>query len=124
MSRLVSIIAAFIGLFTAAALAAQQPAPVPTYKAAPPPPALEADNSWNLDLSTGGRVVVLGPVGRDTEPDPDAGDQRDRRSARTDSQTTPSPTAMITVDTGISSTPSNRSVSAWARSCAIADGGC
>ena len=25
---------------------------------APPPPALEADNIWNLDLSTGGRVVI------------------------------------------------------------------
>jgi hypothetical protein len=39
-----------------------------------------------------------------------------RRSARTVNQTTPRPTAMITVDTGISSTPSRRSVLACARS--------
>ena len=39
-----------------------------------------------------------------------------RRSARTDSQSTPRPTAMITSDTGTSSTPSRRSVSACLRS--------
>ena len=27
-------------------------------RAAPPPPPLEADNTWNLDMSTGGRVVI------------------------------------------------------------------
>ncbi|HYD12954.1 MAG TPA: peptidylprolyl isomerase [Allosphingosinicella sp.] len=27
-------------------------------RTAPPPPPLEADNTWNLDLSTGGRVVI------------------------------------------------------------------
>jgi peptidylprolyl isomerase len=27
-------------------------------RAAPPPPPLQADNTWNLDLSTGGRVVI------------------------------------------------------------------
>jgi peptidylprolyl isomerase len=45
---------------------AQQPAarPGPVQPAAsaprtaPPPPPLEADNTWNLDLSTGGRVVI------------------------------------------------------------------
>lgn len=58
MSRLVSIVAGLFGLFTAAALAAQQPSSTLNLKAAPPPPALEADNIWNLDLSTGGRVVV------------------------------------------------------------------
>ena len=45
-----------------------------------------------------------------------------RRSARIDSQTTPRPTAMITVDTGISSTPSSRSVSACARSSSTLSG--
>ncbi len=45
-----------------------------------------------------------------------------RRSARTDSQTTPSPSAMMTVDTGTSSTPSRRSVSACARSSATLRG--
>jgi len=59
MSRLVSIVAGLFGLFSAAALAAQQPATSATdFKTAPAPPALEAANSWNLDLSTGGRVVV------------------------------------------------------------------
>ena len=57
MSRLVSIVAALVGLFFAAALSAQQPA-TSEFKAAPPPPALEAGNSWVLDLSTGGRVVI------------------------------------------------------------------
>jgi peptidylprolyl isomerase len=45
---------------------AQQPAATPATgqpaasapRAAPPPPPLEADNTWNLDLSTGGRVVI------------------------------------------------------------------
>ena len=35
--------------------------PLPTATAprsAPPPPPLDADNTWNLDLSTGGRVVI------------------------------------------------------------------
>ncbi|HTU09876.1 MAG TPA: peptidylprolyl isomerase [Allosphingosinicella sp.] len=46
--------------------AAPAPAAAPTPAAAapsgprvaPPPPPLEADNTWNLDLSTGGRVVI------------------------------------------------------------------
>jgi cyclophilin family peptidyl-prolyl cis-trans isomerase len=58
MSRLVSFVLGLIGLFFAAALAAQQPPAATEFKAAAPPPALEADNSWVLDLSTGGRVVI------------------------------------------------------------------
>jgi peptidylprolyl isomerase len=68
MSRQYSIIAGFVGLFMAGALAAQAPAPapaqvpatqsVPEHRTAPPPPALTADDTWNLDLSSGGRVVI------------------------------------------------------------------
>ena len=59
MSRLLSIISGVAGLFMAAVLAAQTPAqPTVDLKAAPPPPPLTAENSWNLDLSTGGRVVI------------------------------------------------------------------
>jgi cyclophilin family peptidyl-prolyl cis-trans isomerase len=58
MSRLVSIVLSLIGLTFAAALSAQQPPSSAEFKAAGPPPALEADNSWVLDLSTGGRVVI------------------------------------------------------------------
>jgi peptidylprolyl isomerase len=58
MSRLVSIVAGLFGLFFATALAAQQPPPAPAFNPGAPPPALEADNIWNLDLSTGGRVVI------------------------------------------------------------------
>jgi peptidylprolyl isomerase len=59
MSRLYSIIAAFVGLFMAGALAAQVPTePLPERRTAPPPPALTADDTWNLDLSSGGRVVI------------------------------------------------------------------
>ena len=59
MSRLFSLIAGLAGLFMAAVLAAQAPAPQgKDLKAAPPPPPLEAENTWNLDLTTGGRVVI------------------------------------------------------------------
>ena len=88
MSRLLVIAAGLCGLFLSAPLAAQEaqpapaqqpqaeapaPAPQPQQPAArqaapqptatapriaPPPPPLEADNTWNLDLSTGGRVVI------------------------------------------------------------------
>ena len=58
MSRLFSIFAGLSGLFMAAVLAAQAPTQQVSLKAAPPPPPLEADNTWNLDLSTGGRVVI------------------------------------------------------------------
>jgi peptidylprolyl isomerase len=59
MSRLLSLITAMFGLFSAAMLAAQQPATTSAdVKAAPPPPPLQAENTWNLDLSTGGRVVI------------------------------------------------------------------
>jgi len=56
MSRLLSLLFALAGLFLASFAAAQTP---PT--AAPPsfvPPPLTAENTWNLDLSTGGRVVI------------------------------------------------------------------
>jgi cyclophilin family peptidyl-prolyl cis-trans isomerase len=86
MSRILSIFAGLSGLFMAGALAAQTPEPAP--QASPPapeatpapapapaaapaepvrtivpsaltaPPALDPDNSWNLDLSTGGRVTI------------------------------------------------------------------
>jgi cyclophilin family peptidyl-prolyl cis-trans isomerase len=58
MSRLVSIVAALFGVFFAAALAAQPTPSASNFKTAPPTPALDAENSWNLDLSTGGRVVI------------------------------------------------------------------
>jgi len=59
MSRLFSIFAGLSGLFMAAMLAAQAPEPGSQPKAtAPPPPPLTAETTWNLDLSTGGRVVI------------------------------------------------------------------
>ena len=56
MSRLFSFLLALAGLFMASLAAAQAPA-----AHAPPsfvPPPLTPDNTWNLDLSTGGRVVI------------------------------------------------------------------
>src|SRR6185369_4504124 len=56
MPRLLSFCFALAGLFLAGFAAAQTPAP-----AAPPsfvPPPLTPENTWNLDLSTGGRVVI------------------------------------------------------------------
>jgi peptidylprolyl isomerase len=58
MSRLWSLVAGLAGLFMAAVLAAQTPNRQQDLKAAPPPPPLTAENTWNLDLSTGGRVVI------------------------------------------------------------------
>lgn len=60
MSRLLSLFFALAGLFMAGLAAAQTP---PAAPAAPPspsfvPPPLTAENTWNLDLSTGGRVVI------------------------------------------------------------------
>jgi len=54
--RLLSFLAGLAGLFVAGSLAAQT-APAPH---APPgaPPAVEQENVWNLDLSTGGRVSI------------------------------------------------------------------
>jgi cyclophilin family peptidyl-prolyl cis-trans isomerase len=52
MSRLLSLFAALTGLFLSTMLAAQTPPPAFV------PPPLEAENTWNLDLSTGGRVVI------------------------------------------------------------------
>jgi len=60
MSRLLLMITGLTGLFFASLLAAQ--APVTGSRAdpkfAPPPPPLTAENTWNLDLSTGGRVSI------------------------------------------------------------------
>jgi cyclophilin family peptidyl-prolyl cis-trans isomerase len=56
-----SILAALTGLLLAGQLAAQQaPAPenAPAYSAPTPTPPLEAENTWHLDLSTGGRVSI------------------------------------------------------------------
>jgi len=61
MVRLLSFVAAFTGLFLSAALDAQPaaaPLALPERRVAPPPPPLTAENSWVLDLSTGGRVVI------------------------------------------------------------------
>src|ERR1044072_2502640 len=55
MSRLLSVFAALTGLFMSAVLAQAQPT---EFKAPPPTPPLAAENSWVLDLSTGGRVVI------------------------------------------------------------------
>src|SRR3954462_12367696 len=59
MSRLLSFLFALAGLFMAGLAAAQTPADAP---AAPAPsivpPPLTPENTWNLDLSTGGRVVI------------------------------------------------------------------
>jgi cyclophilin family peptidyl-prolyl cis-trans isomerase len=54
--RFKTVLAVFVGLLGAGALAAQSPDPA----AAPDltPPALEAEHSWHLDLSTGGRVTI------------------------------------------------------------------
>jgi len=79
--RILSISAGLTGLLMAGALAAQTPAPeappaapaeapaqpaadapaaTPAPRPAPAaiPPALEPENTWNLDLTTGGRVVI------------------------------------------------------------------
>ena len=60
--RLKSVFALFTGLFFAGALAAQTPpvaAPLPPAAPVPVvPPALTAENTLNLDLSTGGRVSI------------------------------------------------------------------
>ena len=56
MSRLLSLFVALAGLLMGtAALAQTQQADLPN---APLPPPLTAENTWNLDLSTGGRVVI------------------------------------------------------------------
>jgi len=55
MPRLLSLFAALTGLFMSAMLAQAQPT---EFKTPPPTPPLVAENSWVLDLSTGGRVVI------------------------------------------------------------------
>src|SRR3569623_1282388 len=47
---------AILALFSAMLLAA--PAAAQSYQSPPPPPALTPDNTWVLDLSTGGRVTI------------------------------------------------------------------
>jgi peptidylprolyl isomerase len=51
MPRLSTLLAALAGLFLTATLASAQRIPAA-------PPALTPENTWNLDLSTGGRVVI------------------------------------------------------------------
>src|SRR6185295_9358177 len=65
MLRLLSIVAGLAGLFFSVLAAAQTPPPAtpapepaPVRRVAPPPPPLTPENTWNLDLSTGGRVVI------------------------------------------------------------------
>lgn len=59
MSRLLSLFFALAGLFMAGLAAAQTPPAEPARPTpAIVPPALTPENTWNLDLSTGGRVVV------------------------------------------------------------------
>ena len=53
--RLLSFLTGLTGLFVAGGLAAQTGTQLPP---PPPPPPLEAENVWNLDLSTGGRVSI------------------------------------------------------------------
>ncbi len=54
-----SVFVGLAGLFMAGGLAAQQaPAPAPAFAAPAPTPPLEAENTWHLDLSTGGRVTI------------------------------------------------------------------
>ena len=57
MSRLLSLFLALAGLFMAGLAAAQTPPAAPPSPSFVPPP-LTAENTWNLDLSTGGRVVI------------------------------------------------------------------
>jgi cyclophilin family peptidyl-prolyl cis-trans isomerase len=56
MLRPSSILLALAALLAAAPAAAQDRPAAPSPLTAPPP--LEAENTWNLDLSTGGRVVI------------------------------------------------------------------
>ena len=54
--RLLTFLAGLSGIFMAGALAAQAPAPAAQPVPAPPP--LVAEDTWHLDLSTGGRVSI------------------------------------------------------------------
>ena len=60
--RPLSFLVVLAGLLMAGSLAAQTPPAAPAapavLPAAPPAPAIEAENVWNLDLSTGGRVSI------------------------------------------------------------------
>jgi cyclophilin family peptidyl-prolyl cis-trans isomerase len=55
MSRLLSLFFALAGLFIASVAVAQT---VPAARPSFGPPPLTPENTWNLDLSTGGRVVI------------------------------------------------------------------
>src|SRR5688500_15853417 len=54
--RLLSFLVGMAAAFGAAGVSAQTTLARPA--APPPPPAIEAENVWNLDLSTGGRVSI------------------------------------------------------------------
>lgn len=56
MSRLLSLFFALAGLLMAGLAAAQTPPAAPAPSFVPPP--LTPENTWNLDLSSGGRVVI------------------------------------------------------------------
>ena len=56
--RLRSLLIGLTGLFMAGALAAQEAPTVAPLPPAPPTPPIEAENTWHLDLSTGGRVSI------------------------------------------------------------------
>lgn len=58
MSRLLSFFFALAGLFMAGLAAAQTPAAPAAPAPSIVPPPLTPENTWNLDLSTGGRVVI------------------------------------------------------------------
>ncbi|HST35788.1 MAG TPA: peptidylprolyl isomerase [Allosphingosinicella sp.] len=60
MSRLLLLISAVAGLFAASLAIAQEPnvGARAEIKIAPPPPPLTPENTWNLDLSSGGRVSI------------------------------------------------------------------
>ncbi|WP_371414124.1 peptidylprolyl isomerase [Sphingosinicella sp. CPCC 101087] len=56
--RLLTFLGGLSGLFMAGLLAAQPAVESQAQPAVPPPPAVEPENVWNLDLTTGGRVSI------------------------------------------------------------------
>jgi len=56
--RLMSLVAGLASLFIAAAAPAQEQADAPAATPSPIAPALDPENVWHLDLSTGGRVTI------------------------------------------------------------------
>ena len=75
MSRLFMTLSALAGLFFASLAAAQSSDTARSdFKAAPPAPPVTAENTWHLDLSTGGRVSIqLRP---DVAPNMSSGSRR------------------------------------------------